>query len=121
VRLSCDVVSTSGDDPVACRPLTFSLSQNYPNPFNAVTHLTLNIPVQNARHWGHLPVASTAAIYNIRGQRVRSLLDEKLSAGSHVLVWDGTDEAGRAAASGIYFCRVEAGPFRRSVKMVLLR
>jgi hypothetical protein len=121
VSIACDVVSSSGQEPVPCRPLSFALSENFPNPFNASTRFVLSIPVQNQQHWGHLPVRATGRIYNVAGQRIKDLLDGQLGAGDHVLVWDGRDDSGRPVGSGIYFCRVEAGDIERTIKMVLLR
>jgi hypothetical protein len=121
ISLACDVVSHSEQDPVPCRPTAFALFQNYPNPFNAATQLRLDIPVLNTGNWGHLPVDVTAEVYNINGQKVRTLVHGKLGAGKHLLRWDGTDGQGRPVGSGIYFCRVRAGSYRRDVKMVLLR
>jgi len=121
VSLTCDVVSHSEQDPVPCRPTAFALSQNYPNPFNASTHLILDIPVSNALGRGHLPVDVTAQVYNINGQKIKTVIKGKLGSGKHVLRWDGTDGEERPVGSGIYFCRVQAGSYRRDVKMVLLR
>jgi hypothetical protein len=52
---------------------------------------------------------------------VKTLLREELFAGEYRLIWDGTDQQGRRVSSGIYFFHVEAGPFRHTKKMVLLR
>jgi hypothetical protein len=121
VSLTCDVVSHSGQEPVPCRPTDFALSQNYPNPFNAATQLALDIPVRNAGHGIELPVTVAAQVFNINGQKVKTLARGKLGAGKHILRWDGTDGQDRPVSSGIYFCRVQAGSYRRDVKMVLLR
>jgi hypothetical protein len=124
VSITCDVLSGETEEPVGrspSRPLSFRLTQNYPNPFNAVTHLLLTIPICNPRYRGHLPVPARAEVYNIHGQRVKTLLKGKLGAGEYQLIWDGTDQEGGSVGSGVYFCRVEAGPFRHTRKMVLLR
>jgi hypothetical protein len=121
VSLTCDVVSHSGQDPVPCRPTDFRLSQNYPNPFNPFTQLVLEIPVANAGDRLQLPADVSAAVYNIKGQKVKMLFDGKLGSGKHILRWDGTDRDGRPVSSGIYFCRVRADRYRRDMKMVLLR
>ena len=121
VSLTCDVVSHAGQDPVPCRPTAFHLSNSYPNPFNASTQLVLDIPVANAGERLQLPVDVTADVFNIKGQRVKTLVRAKLGSGKHVLRWDGTDGGDRPVSSGIYFCRVQAGSYRRDVKMVLLR
>jgi flagellar hook assembly protein FlgD len=61
------------------------------------------------------------AIYNIIGQRVRTLVDEYQTAGYKTVHWDGTDEAGRQLASGIYFYRIQAGEFTDVKTMILMK
>ncbi|MCK4272667.1 T9SS type A sorting domain-containing protein, partial [bacterium] len=93
-------------------PTSFSLSQNYPNPFNPITRFTYTVPQQS-------PVK--IEIFNIMGQRVRVLVDEKVAAGSHVVTWNGQSDARMETASGIYFCRFQAGDFCQIRKLVLLK
>jgi PKD repeat protein len=93
-------------------PSSFSLSQNYPNPFNPVTHLSLDLV--NKTH-------VTFVIYNVAGQKVRTLVDEVMPAGSHTLIWDGTNENGQALSSGVYLYRVTAGDESVTKKMTLLK
>jgi hypothetical protein len=100
--------------PAVCEqlPRTFAMSQNYPNPFNPITRFTYTVPRQS-------PVK--IEIFNIMGQRVRVLVDEKVAAGSHVVTWNGQSDARMEAASGIYFCRFQAGDFCQIRKLVLLK
>jgi PKD repeat protein len=93
-------------------PEDFSLSQNYPNPFNPDTKFSLNLV--NETH-------VTFVIYNVAGQKVRTLVDEVMPAGSHTLVWDGTNENGQALSSGVYFYRMIAGDKTVIMKMTLLK
>ena len=93
-------------------PSTFDLAQNYPNPFNPRTTIEYALPAA-------APVA--LAIYNVRGQRVRSLDLGMQGPGSHRLEWDGCDDHGRSAASGMYYYRLTAGDQIRNRKMVLLK
>ena len=93
-------------------PLAYSLSQNYPNPFNASTEICYQIPKA-----GHV----TLMIYNTRGQLVQALAEGKQMAGGYAAEWDGRDGEGREVASGLYFCRLKAGSFAKSIKMVLAR
>lgn len=88
-------------------PDGYSLGQNYPNPFNPVTTISFS-----------LPNASVARldIYNIRGQRVATLVNELLDAGDHVITWDASN-----LASGVYLYRLEAGVFSEVRKMTLLK
>lgn len=86
---------------------------NWPNPFNPETSIQLDVP----------PGAGLAQvrIYDGRGVLVRTLFEGLLQGGRHVLRWDGRDDAGRAAASAVYFCRATAGSFHESRKVVLVR
>ena len=102
----------AGESPAAGLPRRYQLDQNYPNPFNASTRIAFHLP-QNG------PVELT--IFNVAGQRVRTLAGGTYPAGRHLLRWDGRDDRGLQAASGIYFCQLRAGAHRRSVKMLLLR
>jgi len=94
---------------------TFSLAPAFPNPFNQITCFTFQLPID---HSGGLRTAVT--IYNALGQKVRSLLEEKRSAGSYSLFWDGRDELGFRLASGIYLAVFEYGDKRRVLKVTLL-
>jgi hypothetical protein len=102
----------SGDGPAAGLPQRFALEQNYPNPFNAATRIAFQVPRTG-------PVE--LKIFNVVGQQVRTLADGTYPAGRHSLLWDGRDDRGLQAASGIYFCRLRAGDRRHTVKMLLLR
>ena len=93
-------------------PKVTSLSDNFPNPFNPVTRLKFGL-----KEKGQVRIR----IYDVSGRLVRILIDEIRDAGSYETVWDGTNDGGRATASGIYFCRMEADDYERTVKMVLLR
>ena len=90
-------------------------SSNFPNPFNPYT--TINFVV--ARH--ALPVQ--LHIYNIRGQRVRTLLDgsTEFGAGSHDIVWNGRDDHGRNMSSGVYLYRIQAGDDVAVRRMLLMK
>jgi len=84
----------------------------YPNPFNPSTTVAFSLP-QAAQ--------TELAVYNIRGQRVCTLVNDHLAAGDHSVQWNGTDDAGRAVSSGVYFCRLQAGGNTRVGRMVLLK
>jgi hypothetical protein len=94
-------------------PKQFALSQNYPNPFNPGTSIDFDLPVRSTVN---------LAIYNVLGQRVRTLIaNENLPAKHYTKTWDGTTDRGTAAASGIYFYKIEAGTFVQTRKMVLMK
>ncbi len=96
--------AATGDDPL---PHAFSLAQNYPNPFNPSTLITYQLPSA-----GHV----TLTVFDILGREVARLVDAWQLAGTYSLRFDA---AGRA--SGVYFCRLDAGPYRALRKMMLLR
>ncbi len=93
-------------------PQAFYLDQNYPNPFNPETQIRFGLAQS---------VITKLNIYNVLGQKVKTLVNKKLSAGQYTFRWDAKNEAGVRAASGIYFYRLTAGNFVESKKMVLLR
>jgi hypothetical protein len=89
------------------------LLANYPNPFNPATTIEFTIPA-DAR--------VALSIHDISGRMVRRLCaDEPMRAGSHRMIWDGKNSAGRPVASGTYFCRLRAGDRMSSVKLILMR
>jgi hypothetical protein len=93
-------------------PQTFTLSQNFPNPFNPSTQIDFDIP--NA---GVIRIE----IFNVLGQRVNSLLDNYIAAGSYTVNWDGLDQFGNQVVSGTYFYRMTAENFMAVKRMLLLR
>jgi hypothetical protein len=93
-------------------PSDFSLSQNYPNPFNPETEIQYGLP-QAAK--------TTMTVYNVLGQTVKVLVDEYQQAGTYTVQWNGLDNNGEQVATGIYFCKLEAGHFTTTMKMVLMK
>ena len=93
-------------------PTSFALKQNYPNPFNPATTITYQLPEgQNV----------TLVIYNVLGERVKTLVSETQKAGTYTIRWDGTNDHGIAVGTGIYLCRIQAGTFRETRKMIMLK
>ncbi len=97
-------------------PTTFDLKQNYPNPFNPETIISYAVPV-SARKSGHIVLE----IYNISGQRVRTLVDEEQEPGEYSIVWDGRDDAGAMTSSGVFIYRMRAHNFIATRKMIFLK
>ena len=93
-------------------PPDFRLEQNYPNPFNPATTIEYSLPKR-----GHVKIE----IFNLVGQKVRTLVDEYKLAGNYCITWDGTDTSGNPLASGIYFCRLRAGDHVQAKKMLLIK
>lgn len=94
------------------RPTEFSLEGNWPNPFNPSTTIRFSLPVS-------APVE--LAVYNLQGQKVRTLVSGTLDWGRHAIVWDGTNDAGLQVASGSYFYRMHTQGFSEARKMLLLK
>ena len=103
---------TSTDVPDGALPKPFALHQNVPNPFNPVTRIRFDIPERSRIR---------LSIYNVNGQRVTTLIDKEMEAGSREVIWNGVDDTGRNVGSGVYFYRLVAPQFSTSRKMILLR
>lgn len=93
-------------------PLDYSLSQNYPNPFEEETTIRYQIP--SAEH-------VEIAVYDLRGQLVKTLVDKKQDAGTYEVGWRSDEQDGRRLASGVYFCRMHVGTYRSTKRMVIVR
>jgi len=88
------------------------LGENYPNPFNPKTTISFEIPTTGT---------VDLAVFDTRGCRVATLFQSRMNAGSHELVWNGTDDNGQIVASGIYLSRLVADNEIRTWRMVLIR
>ncbi|UCE19262.1 MAG: T9SS type A sorting domain-containing protein [Gemmatimonadota bacterium] len=96
-------------------PTEYSLGQNYPNPFNPTTDIRYQIPDVRS------PIHTTLKIYNVLGQEVRTLVDMEKEPGYYAVTWNGRDNEGRQAASGVYFYRLTAGDYTATRRMVLMK
>jgi len=112
---SAAVTIPTGDQPIV--PTRFGLGQNFPNPFNANTTIKYEVPFGQ----GGGQVMTSLKVYNILGQKVRTLVDAPMFPGQYQIIWDGKDETGSQVASGMYFYRLKAGDFNESRKMTLLK
>lgn len=90
------------------------LYENYPNPFNPETTISFQLSPENS---GKMELS----IYNLKGQRVRTLINSELVAGEHRIIWDGKDDNQRETASGLYFYRIKSGKFSSIKKMILIK
>jgi len=88
-------------------PAFYALSQNYPNPFKTQTLIRYQLPKSNV---------VTIVIYNVSGQRIKTLVNEHKDAGYYTVYWDG-----RKVSNGVYFCRMVAGEYTSVKKILLLR
>lgn len=93
-------------------PQSYALRQNYPNPFNPGTQISFDLPK---------PGQVEVSIFNISGQLVKRLINGTYQAGSHAVVWGGSDVQGKTVASGLYFYTIQATDFVQTKKMVKLR
>jgi len=93
-------------------PNNFSLSKNYPNPFNPVTNLDFSIPKRSN---------VTLRVFNMMGQEVVTLINEKKSYGNYSISWNGLDTKGVNVASGVYFAELRTRNARSITKMLLLK
>jgi hypothetical protein len=93
-------------------PKSFSLHQNYPNPFNSQTKIQFDLPSTGIVE---------LAIYNILGQKITTLINQPLPAGSHSIIWDGHNGNGQTVSSGIYFVRLRASDQTEVKKLLLLK
>ena len=113
INLPYDDIPTDVEDKdKTSLPVTFALQQNYPNPFNPSTQIDYSLPQR-----AHV----TLAIYNILGRKVVTLVDSDRPAGSHTVIWDGTDLSGGSVATGVYFYRIDAGEYTATRKMILIK
>lgn len=85
---------------------------NYPNPFNPSTTIAFSLPEEGIVR---------LSVFNIRGQRVRELIDGSMPRGFHKVVWDGKDNSNRSVSSGLYFVRIETGKTSNVRKIMMLK
>ncbi len=101
-----------GDRPAEL-PGGFALRGAAPNPFNPMTTIAFDLPRS---------VAVTLDVFDVAGHRVRSLIDgQVMPAGNRAVVWNGQDDSGRPAATGVYFYRLQAGEFADTGRMMLIK
>lgn len=85
---------------------------NYPNPFNPATTISLNIPVKGN---------ANLSVYNVKGQKVRTLLNGYVDKGQKQVSFNGKDDKGNSLASGIYFYKFNSSRYSAAKKMILLK
>ncbi len=107
-----EAFANSVSDGISLVPLDYELAQNFPNPFNPVTHIPYTLKQQQDVR---------LEIFNVLGQRVKTLVNGVQASGRYTISWDGRNEQGHAVGNGIYVYRLRAGEFTEVRKMVLLR
>jgi Peptidase family C25/Propeptide_C25/FlgD Ig-like domain len=93
-------------------PITNALHQNSPNPFNPETKISFDLRSDSK---------VILEIYNMKGQKVRQIVNNQLSSGQHFVVWNGRDDNNKKVSSGIYFYKMKTSDFQATKKMLLMK
>jgi len=105
-------MTSTANNKISSVPEEFRLAQNYPNPFNPTTMIKFEIPEAS-----HVKLE----IYNLLGEQITTLLNEKKNAGVHEVKWDGKNKTGITMPSGIYLYILSTGEHREVRKMILAK
>ncbi len=93
-------------------PKKFEVTQNYPNPFNPSTSIKYSLP---------RAAQVEIAVFDVNGKRVTELANNEQNPGTYSITWNGKNDAGMSVASGIYYCKIKAGNFEKTNKMILMK
>ena len=107
-----DIIYYTENDSYEIVPSNQINSFNYPNPFNPETTISFDLPQRNKVE---------LVVYNLKGQKVKSLINEKMDMGVHKIIWNGTNNQGKEVASGVYYYRLSSGNYTKTNKMVLMK
>ena len=94
------------------QPNSYVLKQNYPNPFNMSTKFNYSLPEK---------AKVSLAIYNLRGEKVKTLINRDQEQGSYDIIWNGTNDVGNTLASGIYLYKFQANDFSEVKRITLIK
>jgi len=111
-NFSLHTTSTAIGDTPGNTISNFELLGNYPNPFNPTTQIGFSLPVN-----GFVAIN----IYNILGQKVKTLINENVAAGKHLITWNGKDSSNNNVSSGIYFYRMTTNNYQKTSKMLIVK
>ena len=109
VRVGAELLASESSDLI---PQVYSLHQNYPNPFNPVTSIYFDVPKA-----GNVNIS----IYDMLGRKIKTLVNENLNPGFLNIQWNATNELSQPVSAGVYIYTIEAGNFRQTRKMILLK
>ncbi len=112
ITATWDTVEVVGVAELAGSPPGFEMYPNYPNPFNPSTTIRYELSEQTS---------VALEVYDVSGGLVASLVNEDQAAGKYQVQWSGTDNYGGRVNAGLYFCRIRAGEYSKSMKMILLQ
>jgi len=93
-------------------PDVYELNQNFPNPFNPITTISYSLPERSM---------VKLTIFDIQGREITNLQKVEKPQGKYEVQWSGMDESGNSVSTGVYFCRLQAGEYSQTIKMVYLR
>ena len=100
------------DSQIVTIPTEFALHQNYPNPFNPETQIRYMLAEERR---------VSLDIYNIMGEKIRTLINGLMNVGYHSVTWDGRDNFGKQVSGGIYLARIQAGTYTKTIRMLLMK
>ena len=104
-------------DGIGLIPEEWGINQSYPNPFQVFTTIEYEVPTTEK---------VKIVVYNIRGQAIKTLVNQEISAGYHTVLWDGTNDSGDEVSSGVYFCQIfvpnsTSTNFKKAIKLTKIR
>jgi len=102
-------ITSAGNDLL---PIETRLGMNYPNPFNPQTTISFQLSEESIVE---------LSVFNIKGEKVKTLVNGRLRAAYHSIEWNGTDQTGKSVSSGIYFYKIRAGTYFHARKMILMK
>ncbi len=105
--------NTTGSNDDTIIPITNKLHANFPNPFNPTTTISFDIAQTSS--------FVSLDIYNIKGQKVKTLLADNLEVGKHSITWNGKDDNNKSVSSGIYFYKMRTAQYTSTKKMILMK
>jgi hypothetical protein len=111
-RVTLSILQTDVAASSDTRPKSFDLLPNYPNPFNATTQIRFTLPERGL---------TTLEIYNMLGQKIRTLASEEYVAGEYQLSWEGTDDLQQPVPSGIYIAVLRSQGMRKTCRLALIK
>lgn len=106
------IKDVSTEDQHGVAPMVTGLGRNYPNPFNPDTNIEFSVQETGL---------VTVEVFNILGQKIKTLVNEEFEAGRHQVVWNGRDDNNREVSSGIYFYRMKTGRYTSTKKMIMMK
>jgi hypothetical protein len=112
ILICYDIIYYTENDSYEIVPSNQISSNNYPNPFNPETTISFDLPQRNKVE---------LVVYNLKGQRVKSLINQEIDMGKHKIIWNGTNNHGKQVASGVYYYRLSSGNYTKTNKMGLMK